>query len=65
MKKDYHKGVKLQCYISEELNEQINNAINYVNKDRAKYSKNPDIYTRTKLVNESIRHYLEHITSYS
>lgn len=63
MAKDYHKGVKLQCYISDELNEQINDAIDYVNKDRAIYSKNPDIYTRTKLVNESIRHYLEHITS--
>lgn len=63
MAKDYHKGVKLQCYIPEELNEQINDAIDYVNKDRAKYSRNPDIYTRTKLVNESIKYYLEHITS--
>ncbi len=62
MPKDYHKGFKLQVYIPEELNKQINDAIDYVNKDRAKYSKNPDIYTRTKLVNESIRHYLEHIT---
>lgn len=62
MPKDYHKGFKLQVYIPEELNKQMNDAIDYVNKDRAIYSKNPDIYTRTKLVNESIRHYLEHIT---
>lgn len=61
MAKDYHKGVKLQCYISEELNEQINEAIDYVN--RAICSEDPDIYTRTTLVNEAIRHYLEHITS--
>lgn len=63
MAKDYHKGVKLQCYISEELNEQINEAIDYVNKNRAIYTRNPVIYNRTKLVNESIKHYLEHITS--
>lgn len=62
MPKDYHKGLKLQCYIPEELNNKINDAIDYVNKDRAIYSRNPDKYTRTKLINESIRHYLEHIT---
>lgn len=62
MPKDYHKGYRLQVYIPEELNEQINDVIDYVNKDRSIYSKNPEIYTRTKLVNESIKHYLEHIS---
>lgn len=61
--KDYHKGVKLQCYIPEELNTKINDAIEYVNKDRAIYSKNPDIYNKTLLVREAIAHYIEHITS--
>lgn len=62
MAKDYHKGVKLQCYISEELNNKINYAIEHVNKDRAIYSRNPVKYTRTKLIEESIRHYLELIS---
>ncbi len=62
MSKDYHKGVKLQVYIPEELNNKINDAIEYVNIDRKKYSKNPDIYNKTKLVREAINHYIEHIT---
>ena len=63
IKKDYHKGVKLQCYVSEELNDKINDTIERVNKDRAIYSRHPIKYTRTKLINESIEHYLEHINS--
>lgn len=62
MPKDYHKGFKLQVYISEELNNKINDAIEYVNIDRKKYSRNPDIYNKTKLVREAIDHYIEHIT---
>ena len=62
MPKDYHKGFKLQVYIPEELNNRINDAIEYVNKDRAIYSKNPDIYNKTTLVREAIDHYIEHIT---
>ena len=63
MPKDYHKGYKLQVYIPNELNNKINGAIEHVNKDRAIYSKNPDIYTKTKLVKEALEHYIEHITS--
>ncbi len=62
MPKDYHKGFKLQVYIPEELNNKINEAIDHVNKDIAIYSKNSDIYTKTKLVKEAIEHYIEHIT---
>ena len=62
MPKDYHKGFKLQVYIPEELNNKVNDAIEYVNIDRKKYSKNPDIYNKTKLVREAIDHYIEHIT---
>ena len=59
MAKDYHKGYRLQIYIPEELNEEINDAIDCINKDRAIYSDNPNKYTRTKLVTESIKYYLE------
>lgn len=62
MPKDYHKGIKLQVYIPEELDNKINDAIEYVNMDRKKYSRNPDIYNKTKLVKEAIDHYIEHIT---
>lgn len=62
MKKDYHKGVRLQCYIPEELNDKINDAIEYVNKDRSKYNCS-DLYNKTALIKEAIAHYIAHITS--
>ena len=33
MSKDYHKGVKLQVYIPEELNEKINACIEALNTE--------------------------------
>lgn len=32
MGKDYHKGVKLQCYISDELSQKLNNYIQNSNR---------------------------------
>lgn len=32
MAKDYHKGVKLQCYISDELSQKVDNYIQNYNR---------------------------------
>ena len=63
MKKDYHKGVRLQVYIPEELNYDIDCLIKKVNEDRNLTNCN-DKYTKTDLVKESIYHYMRTIEQY-
>lgn len=58
MKKDYHKGVRLQVYIPEELNEKINNTIERSNLSREIFNCN-EKYTKTDLVKESLEHYIQ------
>lgn len=63
MKKDYHKGVKLQLYIPEELNEKINNTIERCNLSREIFNCN-EKYTKTDLVKESLERYIQKLDEF-
>lgn len=58
MSKDYHKGIKLQVYISEELNEKINKGIDKINKDRADLPFPMDDISKSEFIRRSIKWYL-------
>lgn len=51
MKKDYHKGVKLQVYIPEELHKELTEMVNEINSYAVKTSK-------TEIVTESLYQYV-------
>lgn len=54
MVKDYHKGVKLQIYISEELNNKINACVEAINTDAENSDLILDIETKSSFIRKSL-----------
>lgn len=54
MVKDYHKGVKLQIYISEELNNKINACVEAINTDAENLDLILDIETKSSFIRKSL-----------
>lgn len=63
MPKDYHKGVKLQCWIPEELNNRINDCIEKTNHNR-KITNCDEKYNKSTLVKEAIEYYIDALDQY-
>lgn len=58
MSKDYHKGIKLQVYVSEALNEKINKGINQINKDRKNLPFPEDDISKSDFIRNALKWYL-------
>lgn len=54
MVKDYHKGIKLQIYISEELNNKINACVEAINTDAENSDLILDIETKSSFIRKSL-----------
>lgn len=54
MAKDYHKGIKLQCYISEELNNKIDACIEALNAEAENLDYVVDKETKSSFIRNSL-----------
>lgn len=58
MAKDYHKGIKLQCYIHDELSQKLDNYIQNYNR-YAQALESDESVTKADVVRLAISEYLE------
>ena len=56
MPKDYHKGVKLQCYITEDLSQRLDKYIQNVNNYLQEYED--EKITKTTVIKTAILEFL-------
>lgn len=58
MAKDYHKGVKLQCYISDELSQKLDNYIQNFNRYIQDHNSS-ELINKADVVRAALTKYLE------